>query len=340
MDRTYEVKRRKNGPSHTIERWPKGETQDEFVKRAQKTYSERELEYPGHFSDKASKDRTNPAFDGIPLAFPLSVTQRITGISKFRPWPQFLLAIQQPRGGYISPKSMSEAIITKDHDLEDQSKESVVPALMGCAVDLGTRILLTGSIDIVAEPLKEWAKDQDKSWQTMVQNELHRFMNPAIGFEQREKFDAILGLASIEIYRRSFQVLNLRSTNKADFDNFYKMIASAKELEKRIGRITQTGVTFEGGYTHTVSLGEADMLTQDALIDIKTSKYPPTAKHTLQLLLYWRLGIHSENPDAYQDLTSLGIWNPRLGIYYSYPIEDIENSTIQKLDSEILAYER
>jgi hypothetical protein len=71
------------------------------------------------------------------------------------------------------------------------------------------------------------------------------------------------------------------------------------------------GFTFEGGYTDTVSKGDGDLTTADTLWDFKVSKAKVKKEYTLQLLMYWRMGLHSVHPE-FQGIKYLGIYNPRL----------------------------
>jgi hypothetical protein len=71
------------------------------------------------------------------------------------------------------------------------------------------------------------------------------------------------------------------------------------------------GFTFEGGYTDTVSKGDGDLTTAYTLWDFKVSKAKVKKEYTLQLLMYWRMGLHSVHPE-FQSIKYLGIYNPRL----------------------------
>lgn len=56
--------------------------------------------------------------------------------------------------------------------------------------------------------------------------------------------------------------------------------------------------------------GDGDFLTEDALWDFKVSKNRPTREHTLQLLMYWRMGLHSVHQE-FKAVRRLGTYNPR-----------------------------
>ena len=82
-------------------------------------------------------------------------------------------------------------------------------------------------------------------------------------------------------------------------------------------------MTFEGGYTHTVNAGDGDFMTADTLWDFKVSKKKPTKDHTLQLIMYWRMGLHSIHPE-YKNVRYLGIVNlPDLTVGASVPFAEM-----------------
>ena len=47
--------------------------------------------------------------------------------------------------------------------------------------------------------------------------------------------------------------------------------------------VVSTTLSFPGGYTSTITVGDGDFMTQDGIWDIKVSKNPPTKEHTLQV---------------------------------------------------------
>lgn len=63
----------------------------------------------------------------------------------------------------------------------------------------------------------------------------------------------------------------------------------------------------------TVSKGDGDLTTADTLWDFKVSKAKVKKEYTLQLLMYWRMGLHSVHPE-FQSIKYLGIYNPRLSL--------------------------
>lgn len=98
-------------------------------------------------------------------------------------------------------------------------------------------------------------------------------------------------------------------------------------------------LTFKGGYTGHVTSGDGDFLTRDTLWDFKVSKQTLQSRSVLQLLIYWRLGLHSIHPE-YRDVKYLGVYNPRMNMIYRYPVADISDEAIEELDYSIICYPR
>lgn len=74
------------------------------------------------------------------------------------------------------------------------------------------------------------------------------------------------------------------------------MVGRAIEFFDSYGPKIADHLTFKGGYTGHVTNGDGDFLTEDTLWDFKVSKQNLSSKSVLQLLIYWRLGLHSIHP--------------------------------------------
>lgn len=97
------------------------------------------------------------------------------------------------------------------------------------------------------------------------------------------------------------------------------------------------GLTFEGGYTGYVATGDGDFLTDDTLWDFKVSKQKLQNKYTLQLLMYWRMGLHSVHPE-YRNVKYLGIYNPRMNVVYRLDVNNIPADVISTVETEVIGY--
>ena len=135
--------------------------------------------------------------------------------------------------------------------------------------------------------------------------------------------------------------------DKKTIHNIRTMIQRSLLFWKKVGPIIANGFTFaemnrhgdtiKSGYTSTVTSGDGDYLTKDAMWDFKVSKSAPTNKHTLQLLMYYIMGKHS-NMDIYTGIEKLGFFNPRLNTMYVLNVADISEETIHAVETDVICY--
>ena len=109
-------------------------------------------------------------------------------------------------------------------------------------------------------------------------------------------------------------------------ENITILVNRSRTFLKSVGPIISSGFTFEGGYNRIIDSGDGDYLTRDTLWDFKISDAAPTKEHTLQILVYYILGIHSRHPE-FQEMKNLGIYNPELNIAHTIPLSDISDET-------------
>lgn len=93
-----------------------------------------------------------------------------------------------------------------------------------------------------------------------------------------------------------------------------------------------------GGYTGVIDSGDGDFLTKDTLWDIKVSKRKPQSAHVLQLLIYYVMGKHSDQ-DIYEDITKIGIFNPRLNKIWILDMNKVSHDIIKIIEDEVICYE-
>lgn len=121
--------------------------------------------------------------------------------------------------------------------------------------------------------------------------------------------------------------------------NIRKMVYRSLGMLKKYGGCIFSGFTFEGGYTKKIAYGEGDFLTPDTLWDFKTYKSPLNSQNTLQILIYWRLGMHSRYK-TYQKMRYIGLYNPRTNTSYRIATKDIPKDVIETIDHEIIGYRK
>lgn len=105
------------------------------------------------------------------------------------------------------------------------------------------------------------------------------------------------------------------------------------------GPVTHGGITFQGGYTDAVNSGDGDFMTADAVWDLKCSVKPPTKDHTLQIAMYWLVGLHSKFAPEYQKVTRLGFFNPRLATAYTVDVAGIPAEILHEIETRVICYD-
>ena len=108
-------------------------------------------------------------------------------------------------------------------------------------------------------------------------------------------------------------------------------------MVRDFGPVVSSELTFEGGYTTLVSSGDGDYATKDMIIDIKVSKGDFSSKWSLQLLMYYLLGIHSVHSE-YKKIKKLCIFNPYENQSYICYIKDISDESKYKVSHDVLGY--
>lgn len=245
----------------------------------------------------------------------------------------------QPNGGYVNPREMRKV------DLESGTKlnprENISPAMMGLIVDYMSRYALTGD-----------PNDAFKVSLMGVQV-MERFA-PRHGHRKR----ALDLLASIDgvnpksvaaayqlaCYDSAYRIGPRTWVDNSGFgpdaataQNAVTMVERTVRFVDRFGPIVADGMTFEGGYTDKVTAGDADFCTKDVLWDMKVSKYPPTADHTLQLMMYYLMGRHAECKWA-EGIESIGVWNPRLDSAWTKRIDEVDGKVIKAIERDVIGY--
>ena len=119
--------------------------------------------------------------------------------------------------------------------------------------------------------------------------------------------------------------------------NIIIMVNRSLAFWKEVGPVVLNGFTFEGGYNDIISNGDGDYLTNDTLWDFKVSKSAPTIDQTLQLLVYYILGIHSIHQE-FKSIKKLGIFNPELNTAYTVSISGIPDETFYKVSKDVIGY--
>lgn len=276
-----------------------------------------------------------------------SVTQRIK-------------EIKQPAGGFLNPVQFS--IVRFEDDTILFPDENIHPTLIGLAVDYLSRFIVE--------------KDAAKAFEIPIMGALNaqrlgvrNATDAAIGLlgniqslDEKSVISACKMAAFDAWYRSPFDAMRAKrpddiNPSEETIYNIQTMCFRFLSLTEHYGPVKEFGFTFAppgktleqtaahfvlhdsayGGYTKTVQTGDGDFITEDTLWDMKVLRNKPNSKHTLQLLMYWLMGLHS-GQECYQSLQNLGIFNPRLNTAYILSTSKIPQTTIDTVENEVICY--
>lgn len=243
--------------------------------------------------------------------------------------------VKQPYGGYIRVRDFEKTQLDGGGMDDLNPQENIHASITGTAVDYLTRYV-TGTSAAAAFQISTIGAaivGEDELCDRLISRIDGLTNNTIIRACKLAGFDAA--------YRAGpYNYLPVQYINpdSATIENIRTMVERAECFFAQYGPKTLDGLTFEGGYTRIVSKGDGDFMTGDTLWDFKVSKYPPTSKHTLQLLMYWRMGLHSKYVNQYENVRYLGIYNPRMNIVYRLHVASIPNDVINTVESEIIGY--
>ena len=248
-----------------------------------------------------------------------SVTQRIN-------------QIKQPYGGYLNIKNFDIFHIDDGNKLNE--KENINPSIVGLVVDYMSRFI---SGTVITEAFKISILGAMIAKQLDVAAD---YLNNITGLDDNSIFYAckmcgfdVAFRAGIEHFSDTKHI----NPNKDTIENIRIMINRSIHFFENFGPVIVDGFTFEGGYTKTINAGDGDFLTKDTLFDFKVSKNEPTTKYTLQILVYYIMGMHSIH-SYFKDIANIGLFNPRLNKVYICPIERIDNDIINQIEKDVICY--
>lgn len=248
-----------------------------------------------------------------------SVTQRVK-------------SVKQPYGGYLPMKLFSKEVLDDGILLNDE--ENVHASLVGMAVDYLTRYMSGDSVD------KAFHISSLGARQIGMQDKAKSLKAKISGLDDNSVI-AACKLAGFDVCYRSsvneYKSIDGISPDVQTIENIRTMVNRSLSFLKKYGPVVHSEPTFEGGYSAVVDSGDGDFVTKDTLWDFKVSKSNPTSKHSLQILMYYVMGLHSIH-NYFKDITKLGFFNPRLNTVYICQISTIPKETIQEIERNVICY--
>lgn len=247
-----------------------------------------------------------------------SVTQRIKQIT-------------QPRGGYIKSSEFEKKEFVDNEILKE---ENIHCSLIGLAVDYLTRLMLD------TPPEEAFRISILGAGIIGEERKAYRLLKSIKGIDDFSIYYACKLVGYDVCFRAGpigYKEVDEIEADSNTINNIKIMVKRSIIFFDKYGPITKDGFTFEGGYTKVINSGDGDFLTSDTLWDFKVSKNNPTSAHTLQLLIYYIMGIHSVH-NEFKSVKKLGIFNPRTNCVYLKNILDIPHEIIDKVSIEVIGY--
>ncbi len=241
--------------------------------------------------------------------------------------------VKQPYGGYIRPKNL--LVKSFDDGIELHPQENISAALIGLAVDYLTRFMMNGNASKAFDISLKGAY-------TIGETENAKRLLIDICLELTDKsIDSACKLCGYDVCYRvgseAYKPVQNITPNQNTISNIRTMVKRSMVFWDIYGPIVKDGFTLEGSYTDIIVAGDGDYITADVLWDFKVSKRPPTSKHTLQILIYYLMGIRSINTE-FKNIRQLGIFNPRLNKAYLQNISGIDDKIIEEVSCDVIGY--
>lgn len=283
--------------------------------------------------DKSKKENN---FEDLPEGAKQALDRLILLIKIFGPRmsvTQRAKTVKQPWGGYIKRVDFDEKTLgSGEEDLHE--KENVHASLIGLSVDYLTRFMLTGDLE---ESFKISLLGSRKRNKIRTANKLLREIK---GLDDQSIINAIKLTGFDVLYRTGgmgYVPVSQIKPDKDTVENVRIMVERTLKFFKIYGPVTKDGFTFEGGFTKIIGAGDGDFLTADTLWDLKVLRNHFTKNNTMQLLIYWRMGLRSDY-ETFKTIKYLGIYNPRKNKVFKYDLSNLSEETIRIVDDEIIGY--
>ena len=255
---------------------------------------------------------------------------------------QIINTISQPRGGFV-PKSLFEETKFEDFNVlkEIKSDNNSLASIQGLAVDYLTRYLLTKDKTsafhisfLGAVKLDETfgSNNEVKKYLTLLEN-----IN---GLDDKSIFYACQIVGYDVAFRsdlKTYRNVNEIKPSKEMVSNIRIMVYRGLYFLEKYGPVIADEMTFEGGYTELVNSGDGDYLTKNMIIDFKVTQKSFSNKWSLQLLMYYILGIHSIHLE-YKNVNKLCIFNPLENVSYIVNVSDISDKTKYLVSNKVIGY--
>ena len=252
--------------------------------------------------------------------------------------------IKQPYSGYLKLSEFEK--LQRDDGVTLNAAENISGALVGLAVDYLTRLYFTGGdrMKVLSISLRGAVAAKMLFGFTDAVDVFKELIVRVTSFYDNESIANVCRLAAFDVYYRNpiaaanSEGYALVNPDSATIRNIRTLTERSISFFNDYGPVTAIDFTFEpSGYTETVNTGDGDFLTANTLWDMKVYRSRLTSKHTLQILMYWIMGKHSEQ-EIFRNITKIGLYNPRSNTAYILDTERIPEEVIKVVEDEVICY--
>lgn len=243
--------------------------------------------------------------------------------------------VKQPFGGYIKRTDFNEISLGSGEEELDKNS-NIHPILIGLSVDYLMRFMLTKKLKDAF--FVSWVGANIIKKEKLAES----LMKEITGLDNKSITNAIklTGFDVVARYgKQGYVPINRIKPNEASIKNVRIMANRTINFSNIYGPITSFGFDFTNAYTRTVIVGDGDFLTDDTLWDLKVLKNYFNKNHSLQILMYWRMGLRS-NYKIFKKIKYLGIYNPRKNMVYRYYLKNLSDDIINIVDKEVIGYDK
>ena len=254
--------------------------------------------------------------------------------------------VNQPYGGYLPRKAFK---MTQFNDGEElYSKENINVSLVELTINYLTNLMMGAKpADAFSISLKgaSYLDNTVTDLFTMTFAEEHysiarNLLSKISGLDKTSIINACKLVGYDVCYRvnpSAYKPIELIEPNDETIHNIQVMVKRNISFWKKLGPVIINNLNFEGGYTDFIKSGEAEYLTEDTLWDLRVSKSAPTSSYTLQILIYYIMGMHSVHRE-FDNIKKIGLFNPRFNRSYTIIIKNLEVELLQKVEKNMIGY--
>lgn len=240
---------------------------------------------------------------------------------------------KQPRGGLLPLRNFQ--CVEMDNFGPVLEKENLHPSIVGMAVDYLSRAIISGDPSHAFQISLHGAdllgrQDTASALLSQVDGLTHASIRAAC---KLSGFDVVYR-AGTDSYKPVEEI----NPDNTTINNIETMVGRLSHFLET-NHLLLDGFNLAGAYTDLIRIGDGDVVTTGGMWDVKVSRSNPSAKNTLQILIYWIMGLRSVYPQFAQ-VDKIGIVNPRLGKVWEIAVDMIPSETIQYVSTEVIGYKK